>query len=59
MSLFLKEVMRMHSPVPTISRISTKPMTLEGVQLPANTKIDILIHAINHNPDVWPDHKVT
>lgn len=57
MSLFLKEVMRMHSPVPTISRISTKPMTLEGVQLPANTKIDILIHAINHNPDVWPDHK--
>lgn len=30
MSLFLKEVMRMHSPVPTISRISTKPMTLMG-----------------------------
>lgn len=57
MSLFLKEVKRTHSPVPTISRISNKPMTLEGVQLPANTKVDILIHAINHHPDVWPDHK--
>lgn len=58
MSMFLKEVMRMHSPVPFISRITSKPLTLDGVTIPANTKIDILIHAINHHPDIWPDNRV-
>ncbi|XP_048770394.2 cytochrome P450 4F2-like [Ostrea edulis] len=56
MSMFLREVMRMHSPVPAIARHLTKPVVIEGVEIPAGFVIDILIHAVNHHPDVWPDH---
>ncbi|XP_052715318.1 cytochrome P450 4F2-like [Crassostrea angulata] len=55
-TMFLKEVMRMHSPVPFISRWLTKPMILDGVEIPENVTVDIFIHCINHHPDVWPDH---
>ncbi|XP_061189752.1 cytochrome P450 4F2-like [Saccostrea echinata] len=55
-AMFLKEVLRMHSPVPFISRWLTKPLVLDGVEIPAHFQVDILIHAINHHPDVWPDH---
>lgn len=57
-TMFLKEVMRMHSPVPFISRWLTKPMILDGVEIPENVTVDIFIHCINHHPDVWPDHMV-
>ncbi|XP_048770388.2 cytochrome P450 4F2-like [Ostrea edulis] len=56
MSMFLREVMRMHSPVPVIARHLTKPVVIEGVEIPAGFVIDIPIHAVNHHPDVWPDH---
>lgn len=58
-TMFLKEVMRMHSPVPFISRWLTKPMILDGVEIPENICVDIFIHCINHHPDVWPDHMVS
>lgn len=58
-TMFLKEVMRMHSPVPFISRWLTKPMILDGVEIPENVTVDIFIHCINHHPDVWPDHMVS
>ncbi|XP_062570263.1 leukotriene-B4 omega-hydroxylase 3-like [Saccostrea cucullata] len=55
MSMFLKEVMRMHTPVPFIGRVADKPLTLDGITIPAKTKIDILLHTINHHPDLWSD----
>lgn len=55
-TVFLKEVMRMHSTVPLISRWLTKPLVLDGVEIPSNLYVDILIQCINHHPDVWPDH---
>lgn len=58
MSMFLREVMRMHAPVPAIARHLTKPLNIEGVEIPANFTVDIVVHAVNHHPDVWPDHKV-
>jgi hypothetical protein len=58
MSMFLRENLRMHSPVPEITRHLTKPVVIEGVEIPANIDIDIPIHAVNHHPDVWPDHMV-
>lgn len=57
MSMFLREVMRMHAPVPAIARHLTKPLNIEGVEIPANFTVDIVVHAVNHHPDVWPDHK--
>lgn len=58
MAMFLREVMRMHAPVPAIARHLTKPLNIEGVEIPANFTVDIVVHAVNHHPDIWPDHKV-
>lgn len=58
MSMFLREVMRMHAPVPAIARHLTKPLTIEGIEIPANFTVDIVVHAVNHHPEIWPDHKV-
>lgn len=58
LSLFIKEVMRMYSVVPVIGRLTDEPMTLDGVTIPANSVIELNIHAINHRPDVWPDYDV-
>ena len=49
----------MHSPVPIISRWLTKPMEIDGVVIPEHFPCDIMIHALNHHPDVWPDHMVS
>ncbi|XP_062588046.1 ultra-long-chain fatty acid omega-hydroxylase-like [Saccostrea cucullata] len=56
MSMFLREVMRMHSPVPAVSRYLTKPLCVEGLEIPPYFALDVVIHAANHHPDVWPDH---
>lgn len=50
--------MRMYSVVPVIGRLTDEPMTLDGVTIPANSVIELNIHAINHRPDVWPDYDV-
>ena len=52
----IKETLRLHSPVPFISRQLDKPMDLEGVHLKENTIIDINIYALHHNPQVWGDN---
>ncbi|XP_013405417.1 phylloquinone omega-hydroxylase CYP4F2 isoform X2 [Lingula anatina] len=56
LSAFLKESMRMHSPVPLIARTLTQELTIDGHVVPVGTKIDICIHQMNHNPVVFPDH---
>nr|XP_022344971.1 cytochrome P450 4A25-like [Crassostrea virginica] len=57
MSMFLREVMRMHSPVPAVARYLTKPLSIEGLEIPKDFGVDIIIHAVNHHPDIWPDHQ--
>ena len=59
MSMFLREVMRMHSPVPAVARYLTKPLSIEGLEIPKDFVVDIIIHAVNHHPDIWPDHQVS
>lgn len=53
---FIKESMRMHTPVPAITRKLSEPVTVEGVKLPACTVIDLHPHLMHHHPDVWEDH---
>ncbi|XP_060067286.1 cytochrome P450 4F4-like [Ylistrum balloti] len=55
--LFLKETMRMYSPVPVISRTLKEPLEVDGVTLPASVDVMIQIECINHHPDNWPDHE--
>lgn len=58
LSMFLKEVMRMYSPVPAISRMLTKPTVLDGITFPEGVQIGVNMMGINHHPDVWQDHNV-
>ncbi|XP_076097048.1 leukotriene-B4 omega-hydroxylase 3-like [Mytilus galloprovincialis] len=51
----IKEGMRLHSPVPLISRQSTKEFTLEGITFPPGTFFGINIYGLHHNPAVWTD----
>lgn len=55
LTCFLKEVMRLYTPVPVASRMVSKPITIEGVTIPKGTYIDLGFYHIHHNPDVWPD----
>ncbi|XP_021345592.1 cytochrome P450 4F6-like isoform X2 [Mizuhopecten yessoensis] len=55
LSLFLKESMRIHAPVGVIARITTMEHTIDGMTLPANSEVNILIESINHREDIWTD----
>lgn len=58
LQLFIKEVMRYHSPVPLISRILTKDTQFGDVMLPEGSVLDVGIVFMNHHPDVWSDHDI-
>ena len=53
--MVIKEAMRLHCPVPHISRCLTQPATVEGVTLPVGTVCTINIFDLHHNDLVWPD----
>lgn len=52
----IKEGMRIHPPVPIVSRQSTKEVTIEGVTFPPDTTFSVNIYGLHHNPTVWKDH---
>nr|ACL80141.1 cytochrome P450 family 4 [Azumapecten farreri] len=53
LSLFIKETMRMYSPVPAIARMTTREIELEGVVIPVNTEVTIMIHVLNNHEEIW------
>lgn len=53
--MFLKESLRVYAPACVIARLLTKDYTVDGVTLPANSEVNILINSINHRQDVWGD----
>lgn len=55
---FIKESMRMYTPVPAITRKLAEPVTVEGVTFPAGSVIDLHPHLMHHNPSVWEDHAI-
>ncbi|XP_033748160.1 cytochrome P450 4F4-like [Pecten maximus] len=57
LTLFLKESMRMFSPVPSVGRLTTQEVDLDGLKVPANMEIYVLINALNNRTDVWGDPK--
>ncbi|XP_011425793.3 nacrein-like protein isoform X1 [Magallana gigas] len=53
----IKEGMRVHSPVPGVSRVNTQPIKVDDVTIPPGTIILINFYALHHNPTVWgQDH---
>ncbi|KAL3858896.1 hypothetical protein ACJMK2_009145 [Sinanodonta woodiana] len=55
LNLVIKENMRMFSTVPAVSRQLDVPTVVEGVELPAGSRIDINMNIVNHRPDIWQD----
>ncbi|XP_033747106.1 uncharacterized protein LOC117332331 [Pecten maximus] len=53
LSLFIKETLRMFPPVPFIVRCTTNEMEIDGVTIPTNTEINVMIYVMNHLADVW------
>ena len=51
--------MRMYSIVPLIGRLTDEPMSFDGTIVPADSFLELNIHAMNHRQDVWPDHDVS
>ncbi|XP_046561100.1 cytochrome P450 4F2-like [Haliotis rubra] len=49
----LKEGMRLHSPVPFVSRRLEHPMELDGKVFPVGTMVALGIWNVHHNPDLW------
>ncbi|XP_066293718.1 leukotriene-B4 omega-hydroxylase 3-like [Branchiostoma lanceolatum] len=57
LTMCLKEAMRLHSPVPFISRTVTEDTVIDGVHIPEDSYIGIHLYGLHHNPDIWgPQH---
>ena len=54
-TMCIKEAIRIHCPVPTVGRDTNEAFELEGITLLPGTFIDVSIHLLHHNPDVWGD----
>ena len=53
---FIKETLRMFSPVPSTTRRLAEPLTIDGVAFPVGSNIDISQYHVHHNPAVWENH---
>ncbi|EOA36880.1 hypothetical protein CARUB_v10008934mg [Capsella rubella] len=53
LKLIVKETFRLHPSVPTIPRETMSPITIQGYDIPNNTRIYIDVWAIGRDPKVW------
>jgi hypothetical protein len=59
LTLCIKEAQRLHTPVPYIERITTKPTMVVGRQVPAGTVLTVQLFNLHQNPAVWEDPLVS
>ncbi|XP_011616494.1 cytochrome P450 4T8 isoform X2 [Takifugu rubripes] len=58
-TMCIKESLRMHPPVPGISRKTTKPITFfDGRTLPAESRIGTSVFGIHRNASIWENPNV-
>ncbi len=50
---FLNENLRMHAPVPALSRISTEAFNLGQYRIPKDTMIYMSFHSLHHSKEIW------
>ena len=53
LGMFVRESMRYSSPVPMISRVTTKETVLDGAVIPAGVQVMASLHTIHNRKDVW------
>ncbi|KAM9241747.1 cytochrome P450 4A11-like [Dugong dugon] len=55
-TMCIKEALGLYPPVPSISRMLSKPITFpDGHSLPKGIRVFLSISALHHNPTVWPN----
>ncbi|KAM9688168.1 LOW QUALITY PROTEIN: cytochrome P450 4A11-like [Trichechus inunguis] len=55
-TMCIKEALGLYPPVPSISRMLSKPITFpDGCSLPKGIRVFLSIYALHHNPTVWPN----
>jgi cytochrome P450 len=59
LSSFLKEVMRLHTPVPIVNRTLEEPVVVDGEELPAGIMVDLCMYHTHNHPDVWQNSTVS
>ncbi|XP_029308136.1 LOW QUALITY PROTEIN: cytochrome P450 4B1-like [Cottoperca gobio] len=58
-TMFIKESLRLHPPVPGITRSPTKPMTFcDGRTLPKGMRVGTSVYALHRNATVWENPEV-
>ncbi|XP_032744822.1 cytochrome P450 4A2 [Rattus rattus] len=58
-TMCIKEALRLYSPVPSVSRELSSPVTFpDGRSIPKGIRVTILIYGLHHNPSYWPNPKV-
>ncbi|XP_004699507.1 cytochrome P450 4A6-like [Echinops telfairi] len=58
-TMCIKEGLRLYPPVPSISRVLSKPITFpDGRSLPKGIIVSLNIHGLHHNPKVWSNPEV-
>ncbi|KAF5277800.1 hypothetical protein FQR65_LT03781 [Abscondita terminalis] len=58
MEQFIKEVLRMYSPVPAFSRILTEDALYDGKIIPKRVRLIVFAYRLHHNPDLFPNPNV-
>ena len=53
LSQVLKESLRMHPPIPNVSRLMTQDETLLGYHIPAGTALSLSPYVAHHSPALW------
>ncbi|MCS6964515.1 cytochrome P450 [Thermoflexus sp.] len=49
------ESMRLFPPIPVLNRRALAPVTLDGVSIPAGTRVLVAIYTIHRHPKLWKD----
>lgn len=53
--MVVQEALRLYPPVPLVTRRAIEPDEIDGVQIPAGTKLSLPIFATHRHPDYWLD----
>jgi cytochrome P450 len=49
------EALRIEQPLATIGRVTTRPCSLAGQEIPAEGYVEVSVSAANHDPDLFPE----
>ena len=48
----------MYTPVPAVTRKLDEPVSVDGINFPSGTVVDINPYLLHHNPAVWENDMV-